>query len=96
MTGPFSTIIAATPKGNYKVYWMGYADDHVMDWLGCTFKHVTVAGQPHRGFKTWEEAETFELSLGNRRTPPVEVIEMPGTYIPEERIRLRPPAEVSP
>ena len=54
--------IGLTPSGNgYKLYFIGQPDLHMTDWAGCNFRTMTVKGQPHRGFKTPEEAFDFLL-----------------------------------
>ena len=83
MEPPYSKIICRTGAGRYKVYWMGHAEGHTMDWLGCNFRHLTVAGQPHRGFETVEEARAFELLPIER---PLTIGEQQGFWIPESRM----------
>ena len=61
MEPPYFTVIARRPSGRFKVYWTGRAEGHIMDWRGCNYRHLTVAGQPQGGFATLDEACAFEL-----------------------------------
>ena len=61
MEPPYFTVIARLPSGKFKVYWTGHGEGHMMNWRGCNFRHLVVAGQPRRGFLILEEAQAFEL-----------------------------------
>lgn len=52
-------IVARTPKGGYKAYFWGQPDNHLMDWLGCNYRIISVPGQPLRGFATEAGAAAF-------------------------------------
>lgn len=52
-------IIMKTPAGRFKGYAWGSPNYHMMDWRGCNYHFRSVDGQPHRGYATVEECETF-------------------------------------
>ncbi len=92
MTGQVFPTINRTKSGRFKVYMQGSADGHIMDWLGCNFKFVTVKGQPFRGFETKEEAKNFlkELEAEPERlaSEVKRARDLPGSYISEDRCEL--------
>lgn len=85
-----SLVVCKTGGGKYKVYVMGRADGHVIDWRGCNFKFVPVTGQPFRGYPTKEDAD--QLMKSYDENPARLVLEndrakkMSGQSIPDERV----------
>lgn len=85
-------VVCETKSHKFKVYIMGQADGHIMDWRGCNHKFVSVTGQPMRGFETVESAKMFCKNLESspkRRSEEVErAKKMVGMYISDERMVL--------
>ena len=81
--------ICTTESGNYKVYVMGQADGHIMNWRGCNYKFVPITRQPFRGFKTEDEAiECMKKVTADKEALAEEVKRarsMTGQHIPDER-----------
>ncbi len=57
-----ATQTGKTKSGKFKVYIWGQPDWHISDWTGTNYRLASVKGQPHRGFTTRFEAETFARS----------------------------------
>ena len=54
-----SLVVCQTRSGWYKVYVMGHADGHMMDWRGCNYRYVPITGQPFRGFINLGDAKDY-------------------------------------
>jgi len=64
MTGPFHLSIRRTKAGRYKVYVVGHADGHIIDWAGCNFRCTPVGHrQPFRGFDTLSDAVALQKEI---------------------------------
>ena len=46
-------------SGRDKADVWGQGDFHIMDWGGCNFRGRPLPGQPHRGFDSLEDCETW-------------------------------------
>ena len=53
------TVIRKLPSGGFKLYIWGQPDNHIMDWLGCNYRLLTLPGQPRKGFHASEDALGF-------------------------------------
>ncbi len=84
-----SLVVCSTRGGGFKVYVMGQADGHIMDWRGCNYKFVPVTGQPFRGFLNKCDADTYMRALRSKperlREENERAKRMKGQYIPDER-----------
>lgn len=70
---------------------MGQANGHLMNWSGCNYKFITIAGQPRNGYETEEDAQAFMESFEkNENTLQAEYSRADyctGTTIADEYIR---------